>query len=406
MKKSLLLKNIKSCLTLKEINSHPLGLLENVDILIEDGKIKKIEKDIKNQENIDKIDAFEYVAIPGLIDCHTHLVFAGTRENEFAMRLAGKSYEEILEAGGGILSTVNATRKASEDELFDLAKKRIASVISNGVTTIEIKSGYGLNTETELKILRVIRRLAKECPIDIKASFLGAHAYPIEYRGNKDQYINIVINEMLPAVREDGLAEFCDVFCDKVAFSVKESEKILKAALDNGLKPKIHADQLYDIGAAKLAAKLDAVSAEHLHHVGSEGMLAMKDASVIPVLLPGASFFLKDKNYANARDMIDLGLDVAIATDFNPGSSMTENLPFIATLSALNMNMTIDEVMKAITINAAKALDMDDQAGSLEIDKKADILLLKIPSYEYFIYHFATNHEKIVIKSGEIIYKN
>jgi imidazolonepropionase len=351
------------------------------------------------------MDATGKVVMPGLIDAHTHLIFAGSRENEFEQRIQGLSYQEIAERGGGILSTVEATRKASFDELFSLGKKRLDRMLSKGVTTLEAKSGYGLSLQDELKILKVMKALQVSHPIDIVPTFLGAHTFPNEFREDRAGYMGLLTGEMIPKVAQEGLAEFCDVFCEEKAFTLEESKKILEAGKRYGLKPKIHADQLSPGSGAELAAEVNAFSADHLEYVSQEGIRKMAEKGVTAVLLPGASFFLSMKKYPPARDMIEQGVPVSLATDLNPGSSMTESLPLIMTMGCTMYKMVPKEVIQAVTVHAAKSMGRDKEIGSLEVGKQADLLLLDIPNYRYLPYHIGVEHVEVVVKKGRIIYQ-
>ena len=383
-------------------------LQNNTAILIENDLIKEIDspaKLIEKYPGAEKIDGKKYLAFPGFVDPHTHPVFYKTREEEFEMRIQGKTYEEIAAAGGGIRNSVRAFRNASFEEIAKLTYQRISKFLEYGTTTIEAKSGYGLSLEDELKALRIIKKLSRLIPITIVPTFLGAHEVPDEYRDQREKYIDILINEMIPAVAEEKLAVFCDIFCEKDVFGIAESEKILMAAKDNGLIPKLHADELYSTGSAELAAKLKAISADHLLQVSDKGIQDMKEAGVIPVLLPGTAFFLGKKNYAPARKMIEVELPVALATDFNPGSSMTQNMQLILTIAAVNMKMIPSELIGAATINSAKAIAMEKQVGSIEIGKKADIILLDIPDFIYLPYHYGINHVKMVIRHGQVVHQ-
>lgn len=368
------------------------------------GKTEELsQKFFLNREG-GEIDAREKVVMPGLIDAHTHLIFAGSRENEFEQRIRGLSYQEIAERGGGILTTVEATRKASFDELLFLGKKRLDRMLSKGVTTLEAKSGYGLSLQSELKILKAMKTLQESHPIDIVPTFLGAHTFPKEFREDRAGYMNLLTEEMIPKVAQEGLAEFCDVFCEEKAFNLKESKKILESGKQYGLKPKIHADQLSRGGGADLAAEVDASSADHLEYVSREGIKKMAEKGVTAVLLPGANFFLSTKKVAPARDMIEQGVAVCLATDLNPGSSMTESLPLMLTMGCAMYKMLPKEVIQAATIHAARAVGREKEIGSLEVGKQADIILLDIPNYRYLPYHFGVDHVELVIKKGEIVY--
>jgi imidazolonepropionase len=319
------------------------------------------------------------------------------------MRLAGKTYVDIAKSGGGIRSTINTTRTADETTLFNLAAKRIWKMIQLGTTTLEAKSGYGLNTESELKQLRVIQALNEALPIDIVPTFMGAHEYPAEYKENHEGYIDILCSEMIPAVATQGIAEFCDIFTEAHVFSIDESLRILSAAAAHGLKLKMHADEIEPIGGAELAAKMACISADHLGAASDAGIIAMKEAGVIPVLLPGTLFSLRSKNYARARFMIDNDLAVAIATDYNPGSCNCDSMSMVITLACLQMNMSPEEALAASTINAAWAIDKQDIVGSLERGKYADLLIWEIPSYRFIPYHFGSSHIESVIKKGKVI---
>jgi imidazolonepropionase len=343
--------------------------------------------------------------MPGLIDSHTHLVFAGSRENEFEQRIQGLSYLEIAERGGGILSTVEATRKASFDELFSLGKKRLDRMLSKGVTTLEAKSGYGLSLEAEIKILKVVRALQGSHPIDIVPTFLGAHTVPKEFRSNRTHYIDLLLGEMIPMVAQERLAEFCDVFCEEKAFTLEESRKILETGKRYGLRPKIHADQLSPGSGAELAAEVGALSADHLEYVSQEGIRKMAAKGVTAVLLPGASFFLSMKKHPPAREMIEHGVAVSLATDSNPGSSMTESLPLIMTMGCTMYKMIPKEVIQATTSHAARSMGRENEIGSLEPEKQADLLVLDILNYRYLPYHFGVDHTELVIKKGRIVYQ-
>lgn len=380
----------------------------NVAIAIEDDAIKEIDaptKLFKKYSNSEKIDAKDLLALPGFVDPHTHPVFYKTREEEFKMRIQGKNYEQIAAAGGGIRNSVRAFREASFEEIAKLTYHRIEKFLEYGTTTIEAKSGYGLSLKDELKALRILKKLSQLIPITIVPTFLGAHEIPDEYRTNRKKYIDLLIKEMIPAVAEEKLAIFCDVFCEKDVFTVKESERILLAAKDHGLTPKLHADELHYTGGAELAARVKAISADHLLMISDEGIAAMRDAGVIPVLLPGTAFFLGKKDYAPARKMIKSGLPVALATDFNPGSSMTQNMQLILSIASINMKMIPAEVLGAATINSARAIRMQNLVGTIEVGKKADIILLDIPDYQYLPYHYGINHVKMVIRHGRVVHQ-
>lgn len=404
-----ILGNIKAIVTTSSKSGWNNPTIQtNIAIVLENDIIKEFDVPQKISEkypNAVKIDGKNCLALPGFVDPHTHPVFYKTREEEFEMRIQGKTYEEIAAAGGGIRNSVRAFRQASFEEIAKLTYHRILKFLEYGTTTIEAKSGYGLSLEDELKALRILKKLSQLIPITIVPTFLGAHEIPDEYRSNRDKYIDILIKEMIPAVAEEKLAVFCDVFCEKDVFSVEESEKILMAAKDHGLIPKLHADELHSTGGAELAAKVKAISADHLLMISDEGIGAMKGADVIPVLLPGTAFFLGKKAYAPARKMIERGLPVALATDFNPGSSMTQNMQLILSIAAINMKMIPAETFGAATVNSARAIGMEKEVGSIEAGKKADIILLGIPDYKYLPYHYGINHVKMVIRHGRIVHQ-
>jgi imidazolonepropionase len=349
------------------------------------------------------IDAYGKTVMPGFVDPHTHLVFAGTRENEFAMRIQGKTYQEIAAAGGGINATVAATRKASKQELKAGARKSLDRMLALGTTTVEAKSGYGLDLENELKILEVIRELNEEGPMTVIPTFMGAHEVPLEYRQQPNAYVDLVVTRMIPEVASRKLARFCDVFCEKGVFSVEQSERILRAGVNLGLEPRVHADELSDLGGAAMAARIKARTADHLLFASDDGIRQMAVAGVIAVLLPGTAYFLHMERYARARDMIAGGVPVALATDFNPGSCMTESMPLILNLACTQMRMLPGEAITAATINAAWAIGEEDGAGSLEVGKQADILILDAPSHEHPCYHFGVNLVETVIKNGKVV---
>jgi len=409
----LVIKNAQELLTLSSSfkEASGLGMIQQGAVAIKAGRVFWVgrteelsQKFFLNRDG-GEIDARGKVVMPGLIDAHTHLIFAGSRENEFEQRIQGLSYQEIAERGGGILSTVEATRKASFDELLFLGKRRLDRMLSKGVTTLEAKSGYGLSLQSELKILKAMKALQESHPIDIVPTFLGAHTFPKEFREDRAGYIHLLAIEMIPQVAQEGLAEFCDVFCEEKAFTSEESKKILEAGKRYGLKPKIHADQLSPGGGAELAAEVNAFSADHLEYVSREGIRKMVEKGVTAVLLPGASFFLSTKKFPPARDLIEQGVAVCLATDLNPGSSMTESLPLMLTMGCTMYKMLPKEVIRAATIHAARAIGREKEIGSLEVGKQADIILLDIPNYHYLPYHFGVDHVELVIKKGKIVYQ-
>jgi imidazolonepropionase len=341
--------------------------------------------------------------IPGLIDAHTHLVHGGSREKELALKLNGMSYLEILKQGGGILDTVAKTRQASHEELKKQAQKSLDQMLIHGTTTIEAKSGYGLDLDTEIKCLQVARELNDEHPIDIIPTYLGAHAIPKEFSANPQGYIRMMIEEVMPYVIGHRLAEFMDVFCEEGVFSPEDARELMEAGRDMGFKLKIHADEIVSLKGAELAAEMQAISADHLLAASADGLNAMCQAGVTAVLLPGTSFYLMLGRYADARKMIAKGLRVALASDYNPGTCPTENLQAIMTLACFGMQLSPEEILKGMTINAAYAVDRAAEIGSIEAGKKADLVILNAPNWDYVIYHFGINHVDKVIKSGRLV---
>ncbi|CEI81033.1 Imidazolonepropionase [Oceanobacillus oncorhynchi] len=384
-----------------------ITILEHGSIWIEDGKIVEVGTDAEMREkyqgqldSVTEIDASGKTVTPGLIDPHTHLVHAGTRENEYAMRLKGKTYMEIMESGGGIHATTRATQAASYETLYEASKKRLDKFLLHGVTTVEAKSGYGLTLEHELKQLEVAEQLRQNHPIDIVSTFMGAHAVPLDEKRNPEAFVTRVVEEMIPEVAERKLATFNDVFCERGVFTPEQSKRVLEAGKQYGLTPKIHADEIEAYAGAELAAEVGAISADHLLKASDAGIKAMAEKEVVGVLLPGTAFFLMAE-FAPARKMIDAGVAVALSTDQNPGSSPTISLPFIMNLGCLKMNMTPEEVLTATTINAAHAIGCAGEAGSLEAGKKADITIFDVPNYLTLSYQYGMNHVDTVIKSGK-----
>jgi imidazolonepropionase len=349
------------------------------------------------------IDARGKTVMPGLVDPHTHLVFAGSRENEFAMRIQGKTYQEIAAAGGGINATVAATRAAGKADLKTGARRSLDTMLALGTTTVEAKSGYGLNLSSEIKMLEVIRELDEDGPMTVVPTFMGAHEVPPEFRQNPEAYVDLVITRMIPMVAARGLARFCDVFCETGVFSVQQTERIFRAAQAVGLALRVHADELTDLGGAAMAARLGARTADHLLFANDDGIRAMAHAGTIAVLLPGTAYFLHLQRYARARDMIAAGVPIALATDFNPGSCMTESLPLVLNLACTQMRMLPAEAITAATINAAWAIAEQDRIGSLAVGKQADVLVLGAPSHEHLCYHFGVNLVDAVVKNGKVV---
>ncbi len=382
-----------------------LAKYENGALLIEDGLIAGIGPDDDILRNVDpripleSHDCYGRCIIPGFVDPHTHCCFAALREKEFELRLEGTPYLEILRKGGGILSSVKSVARASVDELCDNAVKHISRALGLGTTTMEVKSGYGLDTVNELKMLEAISLAAGKTPVDIVATFLGAHAVPLEYKGNPEGFISLIIEEMLPAVKKQGIAEHCDIFCEEGVFSIEQGRRLLKAALDSGLKIKLHADEVHDLGGAALAAELKALSADHLLAASDSNLEAMAAAGVVATLLPATAYSLR-KPYARARDMIDRNLAVALATDCNPGSSFTESMPFVIGLAVLNMEMSPAEALTGATLNAAYAIDRAAQAGSLDVGKQADFLILEGETPAILAYHAGVSPVEAVYKKG------
>ncbi|MCG0276242.1 MAG: imidazolonepropionase [Thermosediminibacteraceae bacterium] len=358
--------------------------------------------DFEPCENTKVIDAGGNLVTPGLIDSHTHLVFDGWRQKELSLKLKGVKYLEILKMGGGILNTVRNTRKATLQELVANGMKSLDRMLEYGTTTCEAKSGYGLNLEDEIKSLIAIRELNRHHPVDVIPTFMGAHAVPEEYMENKKEYIKLIVEEMIPRVAQDKLAEFCDVFCEEGVFDIEESRYILECGKAHGLIPKIHADEMTPMGGARLAAEVGALSAEHLIYASDDGIKAMAESGTIAVLLPGTSFYLGE-SFARARTMIEAGVPVALATDFNPGSSPTESLQLIMNLACLKYRMTPEEVLTAVTLNAAAAINRASTIGTIEVGKQADIVIWEAPDLDFIFYHYGVNLVKMVIKKGQIV---
>lgn len=385
-----------------------LGVIEQGAIAVENGIITHVGtteallKEI-NQSEYAIIDATGKAVTPGFVDSHTHFIFGGYRADEYDWRLRGLSYVEIMERGGGIINSVKGTEEASLDSLVETGLKRLDSMLSFGVTTVEGKSGYGLYKDTELKQLEALKKCDEQHPIDVVKTFLGAHSVPKEYKGRSMAFIDYTIEEVLPVVAENKLAEFCDIFCEDKVFSVEESRKLLKTAQGFGLKSKIHADEIVQLGGSELAAEIGAVSADHLLQASDEGIKAMAEAGVIATCLPCTAFSLKE-HYARARYMVDQGCAVAVATDFNPGSCHTESIPLAIALSTLYMGLTTEETITALTINGAAAVDRADTVGSLDVGKKADIIIHEFPSYKFLPYHIGVSTVEIVIKEGQVAY--
>ncbi len=410
----LLISNLKQLVTVRSggkpyktgSDMRDLGLMENASVLIENGVITWIGNAADFTKTLeadaDTLDGSSYVALPGFVDSHTHSVFGGSRENEFAMRAEGKTYQEIAAQGGGILSSANATRAATKKELKKAASKRLDAMMRQGTTAVEIKSGYALSEDGEIKMLEAITELADEHFMTVRSTFLGAHALPPEFRNRRNDYIDLLCNRMMPHIAKRKLAQFCDVFCEVGYYSVDESRKILEAAKAVGLGVKLHSDEFNSIGGTQLAADLNACSVDHLEHVSDEAIAGLRNGRTVAVVLPGVSFFLRNP-YAPARKLIDAGIPVAIASDFNPGSCMSFSMPLMMTIACTQMSMTPEEAITAVTLNGAAAMGISDTVGSIEIGKRADIILYEIPNYRYLAYHFGTNLAAKIIKNGTIL---
>jgi imidazolonepropionase len=412
-KLDLLIVNAGELITLSGSSQKPrtgkqlqdIGTIRDGAVAIKDGRIVAVGKTTEitkvfKAENI--VSTSGKVVLPGFVDPHTHLVFAGSREDEFQMRIAGAPYMEILRAGGGILKTVKETREASFEKLVDNGAKTLDTMLGHGTTTIEAKSGYGLTTKDELKMLQVIQRLNQLHSVDIIPTFLGAHAVPPEFLNDPEAYVDLVTEEMIPKVAEKGLAEFCDVFCERGAFSLEQARRILVTGKNFGLKSKVHADEISRVGGAELAASIGAVSADHVLFSSNEGVRAMADKEVTAILLPAAAFSLMNSRYADARAMISLGAPIAIGTDFNP-NCYVENQQLVIALACHFMRLTPAEAITAATINAAHAVKRGNEVGSLEAGKKADIVILDVPNHKFLGYRFGVNLVDKVIKNGRLV---
>ncbi|MED4572193.1 imidazolonepropionase [Brevibacillus agri] len=417
MKKPVWIRHASQLATLAGGSSAPvtgarmneLAIIEDGSVWLENGVIERVGTDDElasvyreRAHEAFVIDATGKLVTPGLIDPHTHLVHAGTRQNEFNMRLNGATYMEIMNNGGGIHATTAATRQATHEELYAESKRRLDQFLLHGVTTVEAKSGYGLTLEDELKQLEVAKKLHEEHPVDLVSTFMGAHAVPREYKETPDAFVDLVIEQMIPEVARRKLAVFNDVFCERGVFTPEQSRRILEAGMRHGLLPKIHADEIEPYEGAELAASLGAVSADHLLRASDRGIELMAKAGVIAVLLPGTAFFLMAES-ANGRKMIDRGVAVALSTDCNPGSSPTVSLPLMMNLGCLKMGMTPAEVLTAATINAAHAIRCAHEVGSIEVGKKADIAIFDVPDFMTLQYRYGVNHVDTVIKKGTVV---
>ena len=410
----LLIKNLSQIATpigsklLKGKDMNNIEIIENGAIYVEAGIIKMVGKTYEilpkvNLENCEVIDGSGKTAVPGFVDSHTHFVFGGYRADEFVKRLKGVPYMEIMKAGGGIQNSVNSTRKASFKELYDTGKERLDEILKQGVTTIEGKSGYGLDKDCELKQLRVMKELESKHNMDIVTTFLGAHAVPSEYKNRADEYIDYIISEVLPVIVEEELSEFCDIFCEEGVFTIEQSRKLLNEAKKMGLSLKIHADEIVTLGGGELAVELDAVSADHLLMVSDKGIKDLASSNVAATLLPSTAFCL-NKPFAPARKIIDEGCGVALASDLNPGSCFSSSIPLMFALATIYMKMTVGEALTALTLNGAAAVNRADKIGSIEKGKKADINLLKYDDYQFLVYSTGTQIIDTVIKDGKVVY--
>lgn len=404
----LLLKNIGQLLPMTSTGPRAgtamqeLEVIEGAVVAIKGGKVVFVGKDDSEIQADRVIDCEGKLVTPGLVDPHTHIVFGGSREHEMVLKQQGVPYLEILKQGGGILSTVEATKKATEEELYEKAHFYLNRMLSYGTTTVEAKSGYGLDRETELKQLKVAKQLQKKHPIDIVSTFLGAHAIPKEYKENPNRFLEEML-AMLDEVKQEQLAEFVDIFTETGVFSVEQSRLYLERAKEKGFQLKIHADEIDPLGGTEMAAKLGAISADHLVGASDEGIRLLAETGTIAILLPGTTFYLGKSSYARAREMIEKGVVVSLATDFNPGSSPTENLQLIMSIAALQLKMSPEEIWNAVTVNAAYAIGRGEEAGQVTVGRKADIVIWDASNYLYIPYHYGVNHVNKVIKNGKVV---
>jgi imidazolonepropionase len=383
-----------------------IGLLSDAGVVSRGGKISWVgpmnEWEPSVSDGLQEFDATGMVVLPGFVDAHTHMMFAGSRVEEFALRAEGLTYQQIAERGGGILSTIRHVRAATKKELKRSTRNHLGGMLRHGTTTVEIKSGYGLDLDTEVKMLEAINELKQEEMITIVPTFIGAHAVPPEYGDHPDAYVDLVVEKMVPYVGKKSLASFCDVFCERGYFDVAQSERILVEGKRWGMEAKIHAEELHPLGGAELAAALGAVSADHLEHVTAAGIRALREGGVVATVLPGVSFFLRH-GYAPARTMIDEGLSLAIASDFNPGSCMSYSMPMMMTIACTQMGLTPEEAIAATTLNGAAALKMSESVGSIEVGKSADLVIAPVSDYRMLAYHFAKNHIHRTVKNGTLL---
>lgn len=384
-----------------------LSIIENGTVVITDGKISYVGKDancppLSDFPNHEVVDAKGKAVLPGFIDSHTHFIFGGYREEEFSWRMRGDSYMSIMERGGGIHNTMTATHNASFGELKESGRKRLDRMLAMGVTTVEGKSGYGMDKDTELKQLEVMKALNEEHPVDIVSTFMGAHATPSEYKRREDDFLDYMIKEVMPVVKEKNLAECCDIFCEKNVFDIEQSRRYLTAARDLGFKLKIHADEIVTLGGAELATELNALSADHLLQASDKGIERLAESNTVATLLPCTAFSLKE-NYARGRYMIDMGCAVALATDLNPGSSFTNSIPLLFALACIYMQLSPEEAVTALTINAAAAVGKAGKIGSIDVGKQGDLVILEYPSYKFLPYHIGMNIVEKVVKRGILL---
>lgn len=414
MKGCMIIKNASQLVTCSGFKARQgkamsdLHIIGDGAVVIENGVITAVGKTREvlarfDETGFETIDATGKAVLPGFIDSHTHFVFAGYRAEEFSWRLRGESYMEIMNRGGGIVSTVRATREASREVLIESGRQRLDSMLSFGVTTVEGKSGYGLDEKTEIKQLEVMEALDKLHPVDILRTFLGAHAVPEDFKGREDKFIDYMTDSVMPQIAHRNLAEFCDVFCEKDVFSLEQSKRLLLKAKELGFKLKIHADEISPFGGAELASEHGAVSADHLLHASDKGIAGLAERGIVATLLPGTAFSLKEP-YARGRYIIDQDCAVALATDFNPGSCFSESIPLIFALATLYMDITIEEAVTALTINGAAAVDRADSIGSIDVGKTGDIIILEFPSYKYIPYHIGVSCVEKVIKNGNLVF--
>ena len=392
--------NIGSIATWSPIQ-HQLNVIKDVEIMVEDDTVVEIGSKVIGADQ--EINAEGALLTPGFVDSHTHPIFSGNRAEEFSMRVQGKSYEEIAKSGGGILSSIKNVRNTNEDILFNESLDRVNFFLRHGTTTIEAKSGYGLTSEDEIKSLRVIKHLNEISKLDIIPTFMGAHAFPPEYVDDHDKYIDLICNDMLPKISKENLAEYCDVFCENGYFSIEHTRKILETAKIHGMKPRVHADEFENSGAATLAADLGAVSADHLMAVSDGGIKEMAEKGVIATLLPGTTFFLGKSNYADGRKMIDMGCNVALATDYNPGSCTVQSMPFIISLACLYCGLSIEEAFVAATWNGARALNRENTLGIISEGYQADILFWDLNTINEMPYWMGSDRILHIMKKGEFL---